>query len=360
MTETYVPAFSIEIGKEKLLLGKTVDVMSVSVTESCEGADIFSFSMRDRHKESGRFAGGADLRWIDDEDFQEGKKVRIEMGYVGNMRLMIVGRVTAVTPNFPESGMPTLAIRGTSLYDRLMRARRREPFTKSTDSDIAGEIARQVGLKAQVDPTTAEYPYQSATDETLHQFLTRRAQRIGYELVVKEETLYFEQPGYRKNPSPVLVLEWGRNLKSFRPNLRTHGINTEVRLRGTLTSQGGSKTAVVGSARAGDERVKLGRSAGSEFVSKQLSDSPQLYEDHSIRNQEEANEIALAQLERGSMEYLTGSGSCIGNIKLKPRTVIEIKNLGARFSGRYYVTRVRHTIDSGGYRSDFDVKRNAR
>jgi hypothetical protein len=42
------------------------------------------------------------------------------------------------------------------------------------------------------------------------------------------------------------------------------------------------------------------------------------------------------------------------------RTVIELKGLGQRFSGIYYVTSATHTINAGGYRTTFVAKRNGR
>ncbi|MGD8592776.1 MAG: hypothetical protein PVF82_08085 [Gammaproteobacteria bacterium] len=360
MTERYVPSFKIEVEGESLVHGSTIDVLSVSVTEAIESADMFSFSIRSRRKEPGRFASGTDLLWIDNDDFQEGKNVKIEMGYVGNMRQMIEGKITSVTTNFPQSGMPTVAINGQSNNDRLTRERRREPFTKSTASDIALEIADQVGLNAEVDTTDIEYSYRGNNDNSLMDILKDIASRIGYEVYVKGDTLYFVEPGNRSNPSPALELEWGRDLQSFKPKLKTHGLHTEVTVRASQTSQGGGKQPLVGTAKAGDERGKLGDKTASQYIEENLAKSSFLHREHNITSQEEAKEMALAKLEESSMNYITGSGSCIGTIELEPRIVIKINNVGSRFSGKYYVTQVTHTIDGSGYRSDFEVKRNAR
>jgi phage protein D len=360
MTDRYVPSFKIEVEGESLVHGSTIDVLSVSVTEAIESADTFTFSIRSRRNESGRFASGSDLLWIDNDDFQEGKNVKIEMGYVGNMREMIQGKITSVTPNFPQSGIPTILINGQSRNDRLTRERRREPFTKSKASDIALEIADQVGLTPKVDPTDIEYAYRGNNDNSLMDILKDIAGRIGYEVFVKGDTLYFVKPGNRSNPSPALELEWGRNLQTFKPKLKTHGLHTEVTVRASQTSQGGAKQPLVGTAKAGDERGKLGDKSASQYIEENLAKSSFLHREHNITSQEEAKEMALAKLEESSMNYITGSGSCIGTVELEPRVVIEIKSVGSRFSGKYYVTKVIHTIDGSGYRSTFEVKRNAR
>ena len=119
-------------------------------------------------------------------------------------------------------------------------------------------------------------------------------------------------------------------------------------------------------AKASEVRGKMGGKSGPEIAEAifkekwMLDQEPMLYENHDIENQEEANEVAKAQLEAKALDFITAQGSIIGTPSLKARSVIKLTGLGQRFSGPYYVTSVTHTIDSSGYRTDFQVKRNAR
>ncbi|HEY3230121.1 MAG TPA: hypothetical protein VGJ87_12945, partial [Roseiflexaceae bacterium] len=54
---------------------------------------------------------------------------------------------------------------------------------------------------------------------------------------------------------------------------------------------------------------------------------------------------------------LTGSGSTVGDLRIKPGGVIKFEGLGAQFSGLYRVVSATHTIDGGGYRTSFDVRK---
>jgi len=359
MYARYAPSFRIELEGETLEHGTNVDVLSVSVTENANEADSFAISLRDRHAESGRFPSGARLKWLDHEDLQEGKKVTISMGYVNDMRIMMKGEITALAPSFPENGQPRISVRGFSLYHRLTRERRRKPFKATTDSGIAREVASALGLTPDVDETSAEQPLVSPKGETYHAILSQRAQRIGFELAVKLDRLIFKKPAYIDRPDPELTLEWGRDLRRFTPRLRTYGLYTEVTVRGPQTSQGGGKEPWVGTASAGDERQKLGDESASQIALGRFEENRYTHPDHNIRSQEEAQDIAVAKLEEKSLEFITGGGSCMGRTDLQARTVVEIKGVGERFSGPYYVTQVIHTIDTNGYRSDFKVKRNA-
>ncbi len=352
---TYAPSFAILLEGTELRHGVTVDVLSLSVTETFNQADSFSFSVRDRHPESGHFAGGASLRWMDDPVFDQWKEVTIDLGYAGRRRRMMVGEVTSTSPSFPQGGMPTLSVRGRSLYNHLQLGTRRQPFEAATDSGIAEEIAGALGFSSEVDVTTAEHPLISPDGATYDAILRQRAERIGYEFTVKDHTLYFQEPRYLSHPSPVLTLEWGRSLTSFTPTLNVYNLLTKFTVRSAQTSQGGGKEALVGTAEAGDERVKLGTTAASELARPHEVEEEQT----DVASQAEANDIALARLEKSSLGLITGSGSAIGSPELEPRAVIALAGLGERFSGDYYVTSVTHSLGGSGYRTTFEVRRNA-
>ncbi len=358
--ETYAPSFLIKVNNRELQHGKTLDVTTVSVTDVANQADSFTFTIQDRNPQPGHFSGGPELKWMDSGEFDEGTEVEISMGYVDNLAFMLRGDITAVSASFPASGAPTLTVRGFSLYHRLQRRRRREPFEASTDSGIAQEIATSMNLSAVVDATDVEHPLVSPNDMTYADILTQRAQRIGYEVVIKDKTLYFQKPRYLERPTPVITLEWGKSLPSFSPNLTTYNMNTSVTVRASQTSQGHGTDAIVGEASGGDERVKLGDSTGPQIAAEIFGENPIQSDDHQAASQQEANALAVAQLEGRAMEFISGSGACIGNPQLKARTVIKLAGLGRRFSGKYYITSATHTINASGYRTTFQAKRNAR
>jgi hypothetical protein len=54
---------------------------------------------------------------------------------------------------------------------------------------------------------------------------------------------------------------------------------------------------------------------------------------------------------------LTGSGSCIGDPRIKASRVIRLEGLGEQFSGLYRITSATHTFDAGGYRTSFQLRK---
>lgn len=337
-----------------------VYVQSVAVTDKADRGDSFTFTLKVRPPASRGFAGGPDLVWLDSDLFDEGTEVEIHMGYGSDLSLLLQGVVTGTTPSFPQGGLPTLTVRGSSHYRKLQQKHRRKPFESSTDSDLAAEAASDLGLNSVVQVTEAQIPLISPKGLSYAEILRKRAERIDYEVVVKETTLYFERPGYITNPSPVLTLEWGRDLSNFTPDLSSFEKVTKVTVRSSQTAQGRGKAPIVGVAEAGQESEIMGDRSASQIARDAFGEKEILYEDHNVANQQEANDIAQAQLDAKSIGYISGSGSCIGNPHLRARSVIRLEGLGRRFSGNYYVTSATHTINASGYITSFEVKKNGR
>ena len=54
---------------------------------------------------------------------------------------------------------------------------------------------------------------------------------------------------------------------------------------------------------------------------------------------------------------LTGSGSAVGDPRIRAGAVIRLEGLGPDFSGDVRVTSATHSIDTSGYRTSFDVRK---
>ena len=60
-------------------------------------------------------------------------------------------------------------------------------------------------------------------------------------------------------------------------------------------------------------------------------------------------------LRRKLNSRMTGTASAIGNPAIRAGAVVRLEGLGPDFSGDYRVTAATHSIDSGGYRTSFEV-----
>lgn len=61
----------------------------------------------------------------------------------------------------------------------------------------------------------------------------------------------------------------------------------------------------------------------------------------------------------GELGHVTAEATTIGLPSLRAKRNLEVRGVGRKFSGVYYVEAVRHRIDSGGYSCEVTLRRNA-
>ena len=118
------------------------------------------------------------------------------------------------------------------------------------------------------------------------------------------------------------------------------------------------QAAITGRGRAGDETSTMG---GKRSASKLVKDQAiNLISEHPVMTQEEANHLALARLNKVSLDLIEASGTAVGSAALLPGEIIEIAGVSASFKGRYCLTGTTHRFDfESGYTTNFSARRNS-
>ena len=73
-------------------------------------------------------------------------------------------------------------------------------------------------------------------------------------------------------------------------------------------------------------------------------------------SEDEQNAIAQNQFST-SIRGMRATGSTVGIRQLFAQTNIFIGDVGGRFSGKWFLSSVRHILDGQGYRSEFECRR---
>ena len=83
--------------------------------------------------------------------------------------------------------------------------------------------------------------------------------------------------------------------------------------------------------------------------------------DYSIKDIKEAEEKGKRLLEQNSMRYISFTGECQGDPKIKAGIMVTIKGMGERYSGEYFIKQAEHELrPMSGYTTTFEAVRNAR
>jgi phage protein D len=356
----YAPAFAVRLARDDLMRDLLLPVSQIEVDLQLGAAARFSFTIVNSYSlKAHAFLTGRGAKVLDLLKF--GSEVSISMGYgdAKTVPLMASGLITEITTNFPESGLPELAIAGYDHGFPLTIGKNARTWKKALDSDAAYEIASFHNINANIQPTEERHPQIEQNQESDFEFLKKLADRNHYELFVDEKkTLHFRKPNDRA--TAVVRLVWGQGLLSFKPEANLAGQIAKVEVYGWDPKK---KEKIVGIARAGEESGKdaKGKSPGEQLKAfvKDPNKQPVLRLRQPVFTKAEAEKRANAALNERAKQFLTGDAEAIGLPLIRPDCNVEIDKLGVQFSKTYYVQQATHKIDSNGYRTRFKVKETA-
>jgi phage protein D/phage baseplate assembly protein gpV len=343
----FAPALEVKVQGLTLSANVTQALIELEYENNLDTADMVTLKLNN-----------ADLSLTDSALFDVGKTVEVHLGYRGeDLQPMMLGEITAIHPVFPANGAPTVAI---TAYDKSHRMRHNTPerftFKYLNDSVIAAAVAAENLLIPIVDP--APTPARESVQQTGSDwaFLKELALRNFFEVYVYWDRLYFRFP---RPQTQMTTLEWGKNLTSFSPRLSTSALFGIQVLRGYDYKLAREVVAILPAIAVSGDLDDIVEKLGSSFIQQLVSFGRYVVRGAKVENYLDALAVAkslLLQLLQGLYE---GSGACVGMPQLRAGDYIEIKGVGSRFSGRYKLSKVVHTVGSDGYLTHFEVSQNA-
>jgi phage protein D len=326
------------------------DVLSLTVQDDLGYPSAFSLRL------SNWDDAKVDMKWSDRDLFQTGKPAAIEMGYRDHLVPIISGEITGAELSVDVEEMPIFTVRGYDRWHRLMRGKKTNSYTKMKDSDIASQIASDLGLAADTEDSGQTLDYVLQRNQTDADFLRGRAQRIGYEVFVQDTKLVYRKRKYQE-PQALQLSREDDGLE-LHVRLSTMQQVSDIAVRGWDIS---GKKAIIGTARSSDETAKMGGKEGGLQTASDAFGSATVAGVMDIpSSQAEADQLAKAMLQQKALSYITAEGRCIGRADLRAGAVAQIDGLGLRFSGLYYIDSTRHIYTrTTGYRTEFVARRSA-
>lgn len=370
-TAYYAPDYRIEVEGAELDPASKGDILEVKVVMDMENMTSFELNVNNWDDRTFFFKYSDKPEQLGQVTYDLGSRVHVLMGYTDRLLSMARGQITTLAPKFPESGPPTISISG---LDGMLKLRDRKPtdkdvkkFVQMDDAEIAEVVATRNGLSLKATREGLEkhaLVVQKNQDDA--SFLMERAKRIDFDCYVQtdpdtgQDTLYFVKPSDGRSSDKIRVyeFEWGTNLINFTPQLTLSRQVSKVTVRAwdsqkkeTIEYTADSKDL------PGGGGASAGGTSGPQAAEQNLGGKQEVVVDAPVTSEQEAKDLATALLRERAYEFITGTGQVIGLPDLRPGDNLELKGLGKRFSGEYYVKKVEHTLGSNGYLTQFDVRR---
>jgi phage protein D len=308
-----------------------------------------------------------------DGTFDLDNKLSLAMGYAPDpLEEMFLGEVTGVQVSFPNGGMPTMTVVAHDYLHRLTQGKYVRGFGFLPDFLIASILSAENLLIPLIDPAVIAGSTAIAVLDIIFKGTGRRqalpegqsdlellaeiAATYDAEFWVDGNVLYISR--FLKEYTPRLTLTWGESLLDFSPQISTIGQVVGVARKFTLREIPLDFLVTV----FWDfDRESLGISiipGAVASMTKSLIGTVLTRNDEPIASPADIASSALKiahELRSKLNNRLTGSGSAIGDPRIRAGAVIRLEGLGPDFSGDYRVKSATHAIDSGGYRTNFEV-----
>jgi phage protein D len=381
----YVPDFQIEIGGRPIPDALRGAVTSISYTDGHQAADRVEVGL-----------ANVDLRWLQkhikglgvttfpgpprvgpdnvqhptpDGLFDMDNRLTLALGYApGPLEPLFVGEITGVEANFPAGGMPAMTVVAHDFLHRLSAGKYARGFGPLPDFVVASILAIEHRLLAAIEPTViAASTAVAAVNLIFKGAGTKQKSQSHLELLEEIAALYdadFFVEGdvlyvtrFMKEYAPRLTLEWGRSLLSFQPKVTTVGQAFGVGMKFTLREIPLDFLVTVW---WDFDRESVGISVLPGAATPAAGGPVFTIIDRPVGSPADIMNSALVlahELRTKLNQRLTGSGTAIGDPRLRAGAVVRLEGLGPDFSGDYRVVSATHSMGAGGYQTQFEVQK---
>ena len=284
-------------------------------------------------------------------------KIEADFGdYVEEIMRGYVRTVKADTPEQMGEAKVTVTCQDESML--LDREHSRKVWSLEDDAMTDGEIVQQIAqdnnLSVEADDGLRNVTLNQ--DGTHIQLLRDRAEANGFELYLREGTLYMKSPQLDEEPQPPIMVYSGPRTNCLHFSVASDGHRPDEVgfMRAADTGTDIEQETLKPNLTLMGKKAANSESAGLVPFAWQMQRPPGgTLEEARSRAQAKANENAWKVKANGELD-----GALYGHVLLTHK-LVGVYGIGETNSGLYYVDTVLHNFDTNGYRQSFTLLRNA-
>src|SRR5690554_2437311 len=324
-----------------LVEGKAVDpgypVMSISIVKEVNKIPTAQIVFRDGSVSEETF------KISENESFIPGKEIDIKIGWDGENKRLFKGVIVKHSIKSRGNGETELILDCKDEAVRMTIGRHDRYFENSEDSDIMNNLIQNYpGLTPDVEATGLYHKEMVQHHCTDWDFMMMRAENNGKLVVVDDGKIQIKKP--QTNQDAALNLLFGSTLIDFEAEMDASHQWASVEAQSW--DYAGQRLFETSTSNIGVNEP--GNVSGASLAKAIGPDVFKLRHTGQVIG-EELQEWTKSFLQRSRLSKIRGRAKFTGFGELKPGELIELQGVGARFTGKAYVSAVRHDIYEGSW-----------
>ncbi len=292
-------------------------------------------------------AARQDFPASDEDRFIPGKKIEIQSGFTSTTSTIFKGVIHKHSIQIRSNGAPQLIIECRDEAVKLTLNHNSRYFENMRDSEAIQQILDEFGLSyvlEQSNVTHKEIVQYNCSD---WDFMVSRADANGMFVFADNGFVKVQKPVFTEQPA--LSLTFGSNILELDAEMDSRYQFDHCEVNSWDSSNGVVRTETLK-----DENVKEPGNLSGNDLSAQFAYNYII--NHEGSPAEEATmEISGARHRRSRLSKIRGRVRCTGVANVLPNSLIEINGVGDRFSGKVWVSGVRHEITHGLWTTDIQL-----
>lgn len=269
--------------------------------------------------------------------FAPGSEIEVLAGPNDDPVSLFKGVVVRQGVKVRERGSPQLIVDCRHRAFKLAVGRRSACFTDQSDGDVIASILSAAGIDAEVDDTPVVHAQLVQFDASDWDFLLARAEANGKLVSTRADAVVVKSPVL--DGEAVATLLFGSSILEF---------DAEIDARSQFSAVKGvtwdpARQELVEREAADPGIDTPGNLSGDDLAAVASRESHQLR--HVALDEQEAQAWADGEQLKSRLSRVSGRATCVGILKVAPGDVVDVRGVGERYSGRVYVTGVRHDTD---------------
>lgn len=324
-----------------LIDGKVVDqgyqILSISVSKEINRIPTAKIILKDGD------AAEETFKISEEEEFLPGKSIAIKIGRDSENKQLFKGIIVKHAIKVQESGETRLILDCKDEAVKMTIGRHNYYYEESKDSEIIEEvIGRYSGLNHDVEPTTIQHLEMVQYHATDWDFLLMRSEANAKLVVVDDGKISVKAP--KTNTDAAVAVLFGSTLLDFEAEMDAQNQWASVEAKSWDYGAQNMFEHTTDSVPVNE----LGNVNGQQLSE---SISPGTFE---LRHSgqaiaEELQEWTKSVMQKSRLSKIRGRAKFIGFGDIKPGQLIELQGLGARFTGKAYVSGIRQDVYNGSW-----------